>query len=289
MSGLVNLAPDTVVPKSGYYKCEFCGADGLADIAARMAKKQSLETNANFKNLSLQNSIKHFKEGDTFTQCPTCGPATGWTFIDDQEAAGGEQSGAKRDIQGCACDVCGDAVFSPDGFLLVTSQVVSEPAYWRHYYNHHKINFGSLGVTSFASFVANPMLRINCAKQIAELKTPWILCEKCMGLFGEDLRDKARLDAAIWWKSGRKYEPEGNGPAPLDKVNMGDGKTMFQAAGRPGPKPQADKPAPASGRQRPTTTRPGGTDVKGVLALTGIAMLAVFLAALAIKIVMGIF
>lgn len=75
----VNLPPGSVVPKSGNYKCEFCGAGGLADFAAKSMLGFDL---SRLRGGGRQGAIKFFDAGKTFTECANCGPATGWSLIE---------------------------------------------------------------------------------------------------------------------------------------------------------------------------------------------------------------
>jgi hypothetical protein len=81
MSKYVNLAPGSIVPKSGKYKCEFCGEGGVADFLAKRMKGSGLYT-GRLESLGKQTSIRYFEAGKKFTECPNCGPATGWTLIE---------------------------------------------------------------------------------------------------------------------------------------------------------------------------------------------------------------
>jgi hypothetical protein len=132
------------------------------------------------------------------------------------------------------CDICGAGISSPDGYLLVTRQVVSEPKYWQHYYRQHADEFAMLGVGTFEAFKNNPALRAQCAKTLAGQSTPWMVCSVCIGMFPVDQPARQR-DAVEWWRTGGAFQPQGNGPAPLSLVKMD------MAAPQPIPKPA--KPA----------------------------------------------
>lgn len=75
----VNLQPGSRVPKSGTYKCEFCGDGGLLDIAATSMLGVDL---SRLRGGGRQGTVKFFDAGKTFTECASCGPATGWSLIE---------------------------------------------------------------------------------------------------------------------------------------------------------------------------------------------------------------
>jgi len=75
----VNLPPGSVVPKSGSYKCEFCGEGGLADFAAKAML--GLDRSRLGAGQS-RGTIRFFDAGKTFTECANGGPATRWSFVE---------------------------------------------------------------------------------------------------------------------------------------------------------------------------------------------------------------
>jgi hypothetical protein len=130
------------------------------------------------------------------------------------------------------CDVCGAELSSPNGYLLVTRDVVSEPRYWEHYYRQHEGEFAILGARSYKAFKNNRRLRSRASETLASQATPWLACESCIGMFNLD-RQVARRHGEAWWKSGGTFAPPGVGPAPLSDVNMDEeGPTSPRPAAR---------------------------------------------------------
>ena len=121
------------------------------------------------------------------------------------------------------CDICGAALSSPSGYLLVTREVVGEPRYWQHYYRQHAAEFALLGVRSYEAFKDNRDLRAMCTKTLAGQSTPWMVCESCIGMFGVD-RQATHRYAEEWWQSGGTFAPPGVGRAPLSAVNMDEAR-----------------------------------------------------------------
>jgi len=242
MSGTANLAPGSVVPKTGKYKCEFCGEGGLADFMAKGLAGSGLGLNTRqLQGVGRQSTTKSFEAGRTFPQCPTCGPATGWTLIEETQAKT-EKPAVRHDesvSESGVCDICSQKVFRPNGYLLTTREVVGTPTYWQHYCQHHRSELAGMGVSSFDDFCRNSVVRSSCAEALARQSTPWIVCERCIQMFTVD-RDQARSYGKQWWESGRKYSPPGTGPAPLSSVNMGDSNATV--SGRDVAAPRQAKP-----------------------------------------------
>lgn len=118
------------------------------------------------------------------------------------------------------CDICGKPISKPNGYLVTTTQVVSEPRYWRHYFEFHKKEFQSLKIFSFEDFVNNYEERKSLEVLLAGQWTPWLVCEDCIKLFSLDY-EQTRNWARYWWTSEPKFRPPGTGPAPLTTINMG--------------------------------------------------------------------
>ncbi len=229
MSGTANLSPGSVVPKTGKYKCEVCGEGGIAELMAKGLAGGGLGLDTSrLQGVGRQSTTKFFGAGKTFPQCPTCGPATGWTLVEEAQV-NTEETPARHDesvSESGVCDICTQKVLRPNGHLLTTREVIGTPAYWQHYHQHHRSELAGMGVSSFGDFCRNALVRTTCAEAMAGQSTPWMVCERCIQMFTVD-RDQALTYARQWWESGRKYSPPGTGPAPLSSVNMGDGKVML--------------------------------------------------------------
>ncbi len=114
------------------------------------------------------------------------------------------------------CDVCNKNLGEKEGYLLTTLEVVSTPAYWKKAFR------------MMALFVmSDDSAKVQFASQMASQTTPWMVCNDCIGLFTVD-KAKSRDYAIRWYESGGTFTPPGSGPAPLSKVNMGDGKVYIQ-------------------------------------------------------------
>jgi hypothetical protein len=124
------------------------------------------------------------------------------------------------------CDVCNANLESPDGYLLTTRQIVSNPAYW-------KKAFSRLGELS--SLGADlQMLKGGLAEQQAKMIKPWLVCADCAGLLGQ-ATSEAREYARLWWSTGETFVPPGSGPVPLSEVRFTQPSAEILASGVPRP------------------------------------------------------
>lgn len=111
-SNYINLSPGSIVPQSGKWKCNMCGEGGIIDLSILAF----IEKDKNYNNLKSYVAVKHFKamlkesflgkdqrklfdfvndkqltgqetinfftQGQIFCECPNCGSATGWTLLE---------------------------------------------------------------------------------------------------------------------------------------------------------------------------------------------------------------
>jgi hypothetical protein len=119
------------------------------------------------------------------------------------------------------CDVCNKELGEREGYLLTTLEVVSTPGYWKKAFS------GSMGAMMSAFGMSDDASKAQLASQMASQTTPWMICDQCIGIFPVD-KGKTRQYALRWYDSGGTFAPPGSGPAPLSKVNMGDGKVYMQ-------------------------------------------------------------
>lgn len=251
MSDTVNLSPGSTVPETGKYKCEFCGEGGMADFFGTALKGSSFGLNTSpLEGVGRQSTVSFFRAGQKFNPCSTCGPATGWTLIQDagQDSEKAPLRHGETVSESGVCDVCSKKVFRPNGYLLTTREVVSTPAYWEYYYTHHGPEFVGLGVSSYEDFCHHPLLRASCVEAMARQSSPWLVGEECISMFKAD-QPTARNYARRFWKSGRKFTPPGTGPASLSAINMGDGNV------RSSKREDRDQSRETVGHAQPVVTR----------------------------------
>jgi len=73
---LTNLSPGTTAPRTGTYRCGFCGA---AEFFAKAVG--SLTKGGGMPELKQKGTTKFFRKGATLTKCAKCGPSTGWDLV----------------------------------------------------------------------------------------------------------------------------------------------------------------------------------------------------------------
>jgi len=119
-----------------------------------------------------------------------------------------------------SCDVCGKDEEEPErGYILGTSEIVSEPRYWRHYFEANKrvtAELTGIQIRSFEEFVQSHWGK-KTVDDVTRIKSPWLLCEDCIDLFDSVDRAKARARFQTWRTTG--VAPE-TGTASLSEVRL---------------------------------------------------------------------
>ena len=109
------------------------------------------------------------------------------------------------------CDVCGNEIRRPDGYLLTTRQVVSRPAYWVYAFSHQ---WSYVDALPRAEEVRGAL-----AQQQAGQRTPWLVCRDCAQRLDADLSE-TKHHAEQWWASDGHFAPPGSGAVPASAVQM---------------------------------------------------------------------
>jgi hypothetical protein len=81
MSRYSNLAPGSLVPVPGKYRCEFCGSGGWADTIAQKYRETQRITLDEMEKLANKGSTVELGEGEKFPECPQCGAGALWTLV----------------------------------------------------------------------------------------------------------------------------------------------------------------------------------------------------------------
>ncbi len=109
------------------------------------------------------------------------------------------------------CDVCNSELSRPEGYLLTTKQVVSNPAYWEYAFSH---------AWSYVNGMSNAeRIKGGLAEQQARQNSPWLLCRDCAERM-DAATDQAFQYAQQWWSSGQTFSPPGCGAVPLSEVRL---------------------------------------------------------------------
>jgi hypothetical protein len=105
-----NWKPGEKIPRTGTYKCIYCGPNGMgATMLKHIAKDMGIPYTPS-STAQAKPPFRFFKEGDTFPSCPNCvndpsgANPTGWDFVSEKEVKG--ESGC---FIATACFECPDA------------------------------------------------------------------------------------------------------------------------------------------------------------------------------------
>jgi len=90
-----NWSPGEKVPRTGTYKCIYCGPDGVqASLLKHMAKSMGIPYTPPVSSRK-DPPLTFLSQGDTFPSCPNCkgdpsgADPTGWDFVSEKEVKGG--------------------------------------------------------------------------------------------------------------------------------------------------------------------------------------------------------
>ncbi len=119
------------------------------------------------------------------------------------------------------CDICGNDIYSPIGYCLTTTQVVSSPGQWKLYYKKHQKEMAFQGIESYENF-CKMQRTFRTIFIVASISTPWLVCEICINLFDVDMK-VARDYVKKWLESNGTFILP-SGPAPFSAINLGDGQ-----------------------------------------------------------------
>jgi len=115
------------------------------------------------------------------------------------------------------CDICSKEVTRENVHLLTTTEVVSQPEYWKFYYESNERYFASLGIHSFGEFILKNFLTQSWF-QMSGQESPWLVCSNCISLFEVDntvTRNYAIKwwESKQWWRFKKTFLPPGSGAA----------------------------------------------------------------------------
>lgn len=94
-----NWSPGETVPRTGTYKCIFCGPDGMEARALKEAVKHMGIPYTPPPNASTTPPYEFFEEGGSFPSCPNCkdhlggSDPTGWDFVSEEKVEGPKAGG----------------------------------------------------------------------------------------------------------------------------------------------------------------------------------------------------
>jgi len=104
------------------------------------------------------------------------------------------------------CDICSSEINPRRGFILTTTQVISDPGYWRRAFRlmadfENQIEIGLPG------FI----------RQMAGSESDWVICDGCMSQLSADKR-KSKKYFQAYQKYGKRPNIPGSGPGNVDQA-----------------------------------------------------------------------
>jgi hypothetical protein len=112
------------------------------------------------------------------------------------------------------CDVCSRLFSAGNGYCLVTEEVISSPDYWEKVMQKYPDQARAVAANEpVGDFV------LMVVQRLVASPTPWLVCDPCISLFSGD-KARAKDYAVQWWRSGKRFSPPGNGPAPPSSIRL---------------------------------------------------------------------
>ena len=124
------------------------------------------------------------------------------------------------------CDSCGGDIPRSCGYMLISEQVVSSPAFWRFHYERNKQVYADAGVNSFDNFCSAQGSLVESCFKFADDPSVWLVCTDCVALFDID-RKISSGHAKYWWDNNGEFSLKGE-PADHWTINTGDGRRYFR-------------------------------------------------------------
>lgn len=110
---------------------------------------------------------------------------------------------------GNVCDVCNQHTTPEEAYLLTTSQVVSNSFFWQKFLTQNpKIRERDPEGATWATYVA----------KVVELRTPWQVCEQCIGLFDRTVPPLNKEAAKQY--SLKSQQPPGTGASNISHAGI---------------------------------------------------------------------
>lgn len=231
-----NLKPGSKVPRTGTYKCIYCGPTGMgASLLKSTLQSMGLPYTA---PLLATKKPPHtfFSEGDIFPSCPNCkadpsgSDPTGWTFESKKEFTG-EKGASEVDVtymevpgndkdglcsdDSCPCGSPGARIPRGEGFIYVSKDVAE--------------------FRKDCPTVAQTELKIQRMQQQlggmifagSGVFRPILMCELGAKKRGIDM-EIAAADARHWWNTGQ---------VPIRRTPLAGEETALRRPGDPQPPP----------------------------------------------------
>lgn len=208
-----NWSPGEKVPKTGTYKCLYCGPDGMGARVLKHAMK-SMGIPYSAPPFALKTPPQRFlKEGESFPSCPTCKndpsglDTTGWEFVSEKEVKTTTTPGTDMpdmvyfectrppgdgtcSDDSCPCGYPGANIPRGSGYVYISKELV-------------EMRRDALSIAAISAKVLKMQQRMGATILTATsgVFMPIVMCEQGAKKRGIDLA-VAAADAKHWWETG---------------------------------------------------------------------------------------
>lgn len=104
------------------------------------------------------------------------------------------------------CDICSSEINPRRGFILTTTQVISDPGYWKRAFTL---------MADYESQIENGLPGF--IRQMAGSESDWVVCDECMSKLSAD-KHKSKKYFQEYQKYGKRPNIPGSGPGNVDQA-----------------------------------------------------------------------
>lgn len=201
------------VPRTGTYKCIYCGPDGMGASVLKHAMKSMGIPYTPSASAQKKPPLKFLKEGDSFPSCSNCkndssgADTTGWDFVSEKDVATKARTGAsKPDMvyfectrpsgdgtcsdDSCPCGYPGANIPRGSGYFYINKELV-------------EMRRDALTLDAIQRKVLSMQQRMGATMITATsgVFMPILMCKQGAKKRGLDLA-VAAADAKHWWETG---------------------------------------------------------------------------------------
>lgn len=208
-----NWSAGEKVPRTGTYKCIYCGPDGMGASVLKHAMKSMGIPYTPPASAQKKPPLKFFKEGDSFPSCPNCkndpsgADTTGWDFVSEKAVATKPRAAAsKPDMvyfectrpsgdgtcsdDSCPCGYPGANIPRGSGYFYISKELV-------------EMRRDALTLDAIQKKVMSMQQNMGATMMTATsgVFMPILMCAQGAKKRGLDLA-VAAADAKYWWETG---------------------------------------------------------------------------------------
>lgn len=208
-----NWSSGEKIPRTGTYKCLWCGPDGMGAFGLKHAMKSMGVPYTPPASAQKKPPQMFLKEGDTFPSCPNCkddpsgADTTGWEFVSEKEVVAKKKTGASKpemvyfectrpsgngtcSDDSCPCGYPGANIPRGSGYFYISKELV-------------EMRRDALSMAAIQEKVQKMQQQMGATVMTATSGAfmPILICEQGAKKRGLDL-EVAAADAKHWWETG---------------------------------------------------------------------------------------